>query len=88
MKHLCKNFLEKDISKCGKCRTPEWAVFFPEVIHKIGSKVRLPLNYTNGGEVFFVLKKDKNGYTIGKTKDEPICWFDWWELYPVKKVIL
>ena len=82
MRHLCKNFIEDE--RCFKCRTPKWAIYFPEFKHKIGSKVKLPLDYTNGGEEFFVLEKTKEGYTIGKTKNNPVSWFDWWELYPIK----
>jgi len=84
MKHLCKNFIEN--GKCVKCGTPEWAVYFPEFIHVIGSKVIVPKDYYKLDGVFIVLKKSKHGYTIGKDKNSPTEFFNWWELYPKKEV--
>jgi hypothetical protein len=81
MRHLCKNFIED--GRCTNCRKPEWAIYFPEFKHKIGSRVKLPLNYTCGGKEFIVLRKERYGYVIGKTKNLPMKWFDWWEMFPL-----
>ena len=74
MRHLCRNFIEN--GKCIKCNKPEWVIYFPEFKHKIGSKIVLPLHFSNGGKEFFVLKKEKEGYVIGKNKEDNIRWFD------------
>lgn len=82
MKHKCINWIENGC--CTKCRTPEWALYFPEFKHKVGNKVIIPKGYTDAGKLFFILKKKKdNSYVIGITKENPIESYEWWELYPV-----
>jgi hypothetical protein len=83
MRHYCKNFIEG--GRCTKCRTPEWAIYFPEFKHKIGSKVRVPQGYTDEGKIYSVLYKTKIGYAIGESKDNPIESYSWWEIYPLGK---
>jgi len=83
MKHKCENFIEASV--CTKCGKPEWALYYPEFDHLIGTCVRLPSHYNGAGKKYFVLKKSKYGYTLGEQKNPKLTieWFDWWELYPI-----
>lgn len=81
-RHLCKNFIEGQ--ECLKCGKPEWAVYFEEVKHKIGSRVKLPVHYTYGDDTFVVLRKDNAGYVLTNDEHDSLSWYDWWELYPIK----
>lgn len=87
MKHLCKNFINKQ-GICEKCNKPEWADFF-ENPFKVGDMIRLPIHYTNGGELFKISKKLKDGdYQIEDAQHNPMESFEWWELRPTKKLTL
>lgn len=84
MSHKCINFINR-YGICEKCRKPEWALFFSVYKHEIGDKVTLPKNFTNGGKVFTILKKERLGYTISNYECGAIEFFEWWELYPLKQ---